>query len=502
MAIDSTQLITQLKAFARANPLPLDSSEVHASKADALAYAAQANAYAGQTIKVLENGVYVPYILNGTAGAYELTKVGVDASAVKNYVQIVETLPVSGQEQGVIYIDGELTGHIWNGTSWDVIFEQIVLTDEEGNEISVSEAIEGLDTRVDSIEETLKVLTDVGETNGSIANQIFVATEEINGRIDTLEGTVNGKANAADVYTKGETDSAIATAIEGMNHLTRTIVDELPVEGIDTNTIYMMSKEGADGEQRYDEYMYIEGNWEKIGDSAVDLSDYLTADQIAAKYLTSENAAATYQTAEQVEGIVTSKGYVTADDVAQNYVTADDVASSVATAKQEAIDAAASDAATKADQAKADAIAAAASDATTKADQAKADAVAEANEYTDGKVSGLNTAIGNLETVVNSKVNADQVNDLISDKVGEIPAGTSVKEYVDNAIGSGGTDAAEAIAIAKQEAIDAAKEYTDSQITEAKGYTDTKVGNLNGAADVVTYVNNAVNNIALNIIEF
>ena len=498
MAIDSTQLITQLKAFARANPLPLDSTEVHASKADALAYAAQANAYAGQTIKVLENGVYVPYILNGTAGAYELTKVGVDASAVKNYVQIVETLPVSGQEQGVIYIDGELTGHIWNGTSWDVIFEQIVLTDEEGNEISVSEAIEGLDTRVDSIEDTLHTLTDVGETPGSIANQIFVATEEINGRIDTLEGTVDGKANAADVYTKGETDSAIATAIEGMNHLTRTIVDELPVEGIDANTIYMMGKEGADGEQRYDEYMYIEGNWEKIGDSAVDLSDYLTADQIAAKYLTSENAAATYQTAEQVEGIVTSKGYVTAEEVAQNYVTAD----GVATAKQEAIDAAASDAATKADQAKADAIAAAASDATAKANQAKTDAVAEANEYTDGKVSGLNTTIGNLETVVNSKVNADQVNTLISDKVGEIPEGTSVKEYVDNAIGSGGTDAAEAIATAKQEAIDAAKEYTDSQITEAKGYTDTKVGNLNGAADVVTYVNNAVNNIALNIIEF
>jgi hypothetical protein len=45
-----------------------------------------------------------------------------------------------------------------------------------------------------------------------------------------------------------------------------------------------------------------------------------------------------------------------------------------------------------------------------------------------------------------------------------LEASTSVKDYVDNAIGSGGTDAAEAIAKAKQEAINAAYAYTDSAL--------------------------------------
>ena len=46
-----------------------------------------------------------------------------------------------------------------------------------------------------------------------------------------------------------------------------------------------------------------------------------------------------------------------------------------------------------------------------------------------------------------------------------LKASTTVKEYVDNAIGSGGTDSADAIATAKQEAIDASNKYTDNALT-------------------------------------
>lgn len=59
-----------------------------------------------------------------------------------------------------------------------------------------------------------------------------------------------------------------------------------------------------------------------------------------------------------------------------------------------------------------------------------------------------------------------EVDTKIAARVGDIAEGTTVKEYVDNAIGTGGTDSAEAIAKAKAEAIATAKDYTDAEIAK------------------------------------
>ena len=58
MAIESKNLLVAIKAYSRGNALPLDASEVHASLADANAYANSATAYPGQTIKALVDGKY------------------------------------------------------------------------------------------------------------------------------------------------------------------------------------------------------------------------------------------------------------------------------------------------------------------------------------------------------------------------------------------------------------------------------------------------------------
>lgn len=50
-------------------------------------------------------------------------------------------------------------------------------------------------------------------------------------------------------------------------------------------------------------------------------------------------------------------------------------------------------------------------------------------------------------------------------RIGTIPADTTVQSYIDTAVGSGGTASAQAIATAKQEAIDASKAYTDAALT-------------------------------------
>ena len=109
--------------------------------------------------------------------------------------------------------------------------------------------------------------------------------------VTNLQTTLDGKANKAttlagygisDAYTKGETDSKIAEAIAAAPHLKREIVEELPaVDSADANTIYMVPTDGSisdPGEEtsHYNEYMLINGAFELIGTSQVDLNGYAT----------------------------------------------------------------------------------------------------------------------------------------------------------------------------------------------------------------------------------
>lgn len=78
-----------------------------------------------------------------------------------------------------------------------------------------------------------------------------------------------------DAYTSAQTDSAIATAVANADHLKRAIVATLPeVEEADENTIYMVGSGEGSEDSVYGEYMLINGGFEKIGSSAVDLTDY------------------------------------------------------------------------------------------------------------------------------------------------------------------------------------------------------------------------------------
>lgn len=68
--------------------------------------------------------------------------------------------------------------------------------------------------------------------------------------------------------------------------LSKKIVEELPTTGIDESTIYLIRKITPGENDVYNEYMYIDGKWELIGNTAVDLSDYYTQEQINAKIST------------------------------------------------------------------------------------------------------------------------------------------------------------------------------------------------------------------------
>lgn len=91
-----------------------------------------------------------------------------------------------------------------------------------------------------------------------------------------------------DAYTKAQTDAKIAEEIAKVDHLSRKIVDSVDSIDIDAadamKYIYMVPNGLTEDDDKYNEYMVVEVDGarklEKVGDWAVDLSDYATTKSV------------------------------------------------------------------------------------------------------------------------------------------------------------------------------------------------------------------------------
>ena len=241
---------------------------------------------------------------------------------------------VSGTRPGTgalntLYIDP--TAHTisyWNGTGYDALeipFGTTISGAGDDAHLATTKAVvdyvasklteldvSALEGRVDTLETEMdtvqgQITTINGDGEGSIKKALTDAksytdqevakkanlehTHEIDD-VTGLQGALDGKAAKADTlagygitdaYTKGETDGKIAAAVAAAPHLKRSIVEELPDTGeADENTIYMVPQGGGSVEDpgtstsHYNEYMLINGAFELIGNSQVDLSGYAT----------------------------------------------------------------------------------------------------------------------------------------------------------------------------------------------------------------------------------
>lgn len=313
----------------------------------------------------------------------------------------------------------------------------------------------------DATSKTDKALEDAKADSATKKTEAIEAaaaetTKQVTAAKTELQANIDKKANKAttlagygiaDAYTKDEANTAIAAAVANAHHLKREIVSVLPeVSEANEDTIYMVPDAGstdAAGSNKsvYTEYMLVNGAFERIGTSDVDLGNYFTKDQVT-------------------DAISTAKGE------------------------------AATDAQTKADAAKAAAIATAAADATTKADAAQAAAITEAGKkadkaledakaYSDGLAKNYATAAQGAKAdsaVQAADVVSGTANGTISVKGSDVAVkGLGSAAYQN----SGAFDASGAAAGA---------------LTEAKAYADTKKTEAvdAAAADATTKANNAL----------
>ena len=131
--------------------------------------------------------------------------------------------------------------------------------------------------------------TDAGQGNidyGNIINKPMIngvtlegnlSTEDINIFIPQLVSELQNDAgyitkNVSDLvnyYNKTEVDNMVSA----IPKFDIKVVDTLPTEDISSTTVYLLMVEGKD---RFEEYIYVNGEWDKLGDGNIDLSDYAT----------------------------------------------------------------------------------------------------------------------------------------------------------------------------------------------------------------------------------
>lgn len=85
--------------------------------------------------------------------------------------------------------------------------------------------------------------------------------------------------------TVAEMNTAIGEAIGQLNSFDIAVVQALPTQDISTHTIYLVPKIGETNDV-YDEYIYINSKWEMVGNTQIDLSNYVQKTD----YATASNA--------------------------------------------------------------------------------------------------------------------------------------------------------------------------------------------------------------------
>lgn len=144
-----------------------------------------------------------------------------------------------------------------------------------------------------SAEEThQELLNEISNVNSTLSTEISTVSTNLTTKITQIETTTIPNAIKAAIVDNLDTEDSnkalsatqgkvLKTMISNLANLRIEVVNELPSTG-ETNVIYLVKKAGTNPDV-HDEYVYVEGNWEKIGNTEVDLSNYYTKDQVYTK---------------------------------------------------------------------------------------------------------------------------------------------------------------------------------------------------------------------------
>lgn len=453
MAIESKNLLVWVKAMSRGQGLPLDASEIYSTLEEAENYASNsAIAYGGQTIKALtEDGKYHSYVLQPSESGYVLEEIGsVSSSDIKQYVMVVDALPESGQIEGILYINNT-DGYVWTGSAWRKVFWDVT-----SDVTAVSDRVTALETSID--------------TKAPVENPVFSGVVKVGEEEVAVKSYVDGLFANLVSSAPGIVDSTNAIPENYKAGQTFRVAEAGTYAGskCEVGDLILVVKNYDAGTASNDDFMVLQANVDGAVTSTSEtatVGEIVVFDSVTGKVIKGSGV----QIASLNDAIAKAHEH-TNKSVLDSYDKTQDELLASAKAEAEALVSAHETAVTEALENKAD-------KATTLAGYGITDAYnkTEIDSTIETITNNLNTKISSTE--VDTKITtakeetlseaATAANEALEARVGDIPSDTTIKSYIDTAVGSGGTSSAEAIASAKQEAIDTSKSYTDTQIASA-----------------------------------
>lgn len=199
----------------------------------------------------------------------------------------------------------------------DGLQPKVVLKEGTANEYELAwyepstETIEGVSSKVAAVDSKVNTIADVAASNkeqidgvkndlfgeggtkadpkeGSLGKDLADVIAAVGGAdsgltksLADLTTEVGKKANAVDVYTKTQTDTKIGEAVAAQGHMKAQVV-EGTAQMTENNVLYLVKDATVTGDDKYNEYILIDGTPTLIGSTSTDLTGYAkTADQKA-----------------------------------------------------------------------------------------------------------------------------------------------------------------------------------------------------------------------------
>jgi hypothetical protein len=143
---------------------------------------------------------------------------------------------------------------------------------KSSNTYTIAQGNNSLAIEVDSTQGSEAV--SIGGLDVALADEIPTATSDLTNDSGFITNAVNDLVNyylKSETYTQAEVDNLIGQ----ISTVSFEIVQSLPQTG-QSNIIYLLANSGTTPNV-YDEYVWINNAWEKIGSTAIDLSNYWTS---------------------------------------------------------------------------------------------------------------------------------------------------------------------------------------------------------------------------------
>lgn len=147
-----------------------------------------------------------------------------------------------------------------------------------------------------------------GVATGAQANKI--ESVKVNGTALTPDSSKAVNVDISAYAKSADVTKEIASAVSGVTQIDYSVVEALPSTG-KKGVIYLVANSGS-GNNIYDEYIYINSKFEKLGSREMDLSSYAKKTDIPTKVSSLTNDSG-YQTAAQVTSAINTKLVVMAD---------------------------------------------------------------------------------------------------------------------------------------------------------------------------------------------